>query len=110
MERIQAKAILELANGPTTPEADAFLHEKEVKVIPDILANAGGVVVSSFEWEQNLTHEQWEEEVVNQKLKDTLVPQAELVWNKAEELNTTLRMAAYVVALERLASVPRQGE
>lgn len=104
--RIKAKAILELANGPTTPEADAVLHEKGIKVIPDILANAGGVVVSSFEWEQNLKNERWTEEEVSEKLQALLVPQAKLTWEKAVTLGSTLRMAAYAVALERLSNVP----
>ncbi len=101
--KISAKMILELANGPTTPEADEILHERGIAVVPDILANAGGVVVSTFEWEQNLAKENWSEEKVLEKLKETLVPQAELIWQKAEAAKIPLRVAAFVVALERLA-------
>lgn len=101
--RISAKFVLELANGPTTPEADDILYQKGTAVIPDILANAGGVVVSTFEWEQNLAGENWTEENVLKKLKDTLVPQAELIWQKAEEKKVPLRVAAFIVALERLS-------
>ncbi len=100
--KISAKMILELANGPTTPEADEILHERGIAVVPDILANAGGVVVSTFEWEQNLAKENWSEEKVLEKLKETLVPQAELIWQKAEATKIPLRVAAFVVALERL--------
>jgi glutamate dehydrogenase/leucine dehydrogenase len=101
---IKAKMILELANGPTTPDADLLLQARGIKVVPDILANAGGVVVSTFEWEQNRKGEHWSEEEVLAKLKETLVPQAEAIWQKAETGKTTLRTAAFVVALERLAS------
>jgi glutamate dehydrogenase (NAD(P)+) len=109
-DRVQAKLILELANGPTTPEADEALHAKGVKVIPDILANAGGVVVSTFEWQQNRGGERWSEAVVFDKLRDTLVPQAESIWQSAESRNVTLRTAAFLLALERLANVPKIRE
>ncbi len=101
--RIKAQVILELANGPTTPDADAILHERGIKVIPDILANAGGVVVSTFEWEQNRAGEHWSEAEVLARLKGTLVPQAETIWKQAKEMNTTLRTAAFVLALKRLS-------
>ncbi len=109
-DRVQAKLILELANGPTTPEADEALHAKGVKVIPDILANAGGVVVSTFEWQQNRGGEKWSEAVVFDKLRDTLVPQAESIWQSAEIRDVTLRTAAFLLALERLANVPKIRE
>ncbi len=100
--RIKAKMVLELANGPTTPEADEILFKAGVIVVPDILANAGGVVVSTFEWEQNRSGEKWREEEVLNKLRDTLVPQAKLIWEKAETGKLTLRTAAFLLALERL--------
>ncbi len=102
--RIKAKVILELANGPTTPDADDVLFAKGVVVIPDILANAGGVVVSSFEWEQNLLGEHWTEQVVFEKLHTLLSKEALTVWDHSQTLHTDLRRAAFVVALERLAA------
>lgn len=101
-DRVKAKIVLELANGPTTPEADDLLHKAGVRVIPDILANAGGVVVSTFEWQQNRHGESWSEKEVLEKLKETLVPQAEAVWQKSLTMNTTLRTSAYLLALERI--------
>lgn len=101
-EDIKAKVILELANGPTTPEADEILFKKNIKVIPDVLANAGGVVVSSFEWEQNLNHQHWTKEIVLEKLKQIMTSQSVIVWTKAIDLQITLRQSAYLVALERL--------
>lgn len=101
---LRAKSVLELANGPTTPEADHILFERGIRVVPDILANAGGVVVSTFEWEQNKKGEYWDEGEVLKRLQDTLVPQAEEVWQRADTLNVPLRVAAYVLALERLAN------
>lgn len=99
---IQAKTILELANGPTTPEADEILFKKGIVVVPDILANAGGVIVSTFEWEQNLKGENWTEDEVYKKMLDILTKEAKNIWSKANSLNTDLRKAAFIVALERL--------
>ena len=106
--RIQTKLVLELANGPTTPEADDMVFARGVTVIPDILANAGGVVVSTFEWEQNLKNEHWTEEVVLQKLQQLLAKEAVHVWKHATELKTDLRRAAFVVALSRLDATLRK--
>ncbi len=102
---VQAKVILELANGPTTIEADETLKEKGVIVIPDILANAGGVAVSYFEWEQNRSGEKWVKDDVLRKLKEKMESAAEKVWNESIEKNITLRDAAYVVALKTLGDM-----
>jgi glutamate dehydrogenase/leucine dehydrogenase len=107
---IQTKLVLELANGPTTPEADDILFARGITVIPDILANAGGVVVSTFEWEQNLKNEHWTEEVVLQKLQQLLAKEAVHVWKHATELKTDLRRAAFVVALSRLDATLRKAQ
>lgn len=99
---IQAKVILELANGPTTPGADDVLFEKGVPVVPDILANAGGVTVSTFEWEQNKKGEKWNEEEVFEKLREIMTREGNAVFEKAQSLKTDMRRAAFVLALERL--------
>jgi glutamate dehydrogenase/leucine dehydrogenase len=101
---VKAKFILELANGPITPEADEILFEKGVPVIPDILANSGGVTVSTFEWEQNLQGEHWTETDVNAKLKTILDAESRTIHEKSVALKTDMRRAAFIVALERIAS------
>ncbi len=99
---IKAKVVIELANGPTTTLADDILFSKGIAVIPDILANAGGVTVSTFEWEQNLKNEHWSEEQVLEKLKTIMDTQSDIVFDKAESLHTDMRRAAFIVALERI--------
>lgn len=103
-KNIKAKVILELANGPTTPEADDILYANGSVVVPDILANAGGVIVSTFEWEQNLKNEHWTEEEVNKRLEEILSREAINIYKKSKEKNTDLRRAAFIVALERIQS------
>lgn len=99
---IKAKFILELANGPITPEADDILFNKGIPVVPDILANSGGVTVSTYEWEQNLKGEKWSEVEVFKKLKELLETESLAVYEKANELKTDLRRGAFVLALERI--------
>ncbi len=101
-KNIKTKLIVELANGPTTPEADDILFARGIPVVPDILANAGGVTVSTFEWEQNLKKEHWTEVDVFEKLKKIMDEETEVIWNKSKELNTDIRRAAFIVALERI--------
>ncbi|MDO8435514.1 MAG: Glu/Leu/Phe/Val dehydrogenase [bacterium] len=102
-ESIKAKIILELANGPTTPEADAVLQRKGVVVVPDVLANAGGVTVSYFEWDQNMKNEHWSEQDVFAKLKPKMEEAFEAIWQRSQSEQCSLRVAAYEVALERIA-------
>jgi glutamate dehydrogenase (NADP+) len=101
---VKAKVVLELANGPITPEADAVLDSKNVVVLPDILANAGGVTVSYFEWVQNRQGFYWPVEEVNARLKVMMESEGEGVWDLARKRGISLRSAAYVHALSRLAT------
>lgn len=100
---INARLVLELANGPTTPEADDILFAKGIHVVPDILANSGGVTVSTFEWEQNLKKEKWTKEEVFLKLKEKMEKEAVKVLDYSRENNTDLRRGAFVLAMERLS-------
>lgn len=101
---IHAKYVLEMANGPTTSEADEILSSRGVNVIPDILANAGGVAVSYFEWYQNMHDEKWAKEDVFDKLEEKMRAAARAVYNDSLSHGISLRDAAYTVALTRLAS------
>jgi glutamate dehydrogenase/leucine dehydrogenase len=101
---IGARVIVEAANGPTTTAADEILQKKGVTIVPDILANAGGVVVSYFEWLQNLQSVKWEEEEINRKLENIMVKAFHDVWSMAEEHGTSLRMGAFMLALERIVA------
>jgi glutamate dehydrogenase (NAD(P)+) len=129
--RIAARLVVEGANGPTTPEADGILTARGIAVVPDILANAGGVIVSYFEWVQNTENQQWDLEEVNQKLRRKLLHATEAVLTKQAELvrdlpvirealgetrkrrpvpevslePVTMRAAAYVLAISRVAAV-----
>ena len=103
-DRIQARWVLELANGPTTPEADPILQRRGVTVLPDILANAGGVVVSYFEWVQNMHSERWLREEVQARLAMTMRSAFEAVTDLASRKGVSLRVAAYAIALERIAT------
>jgi len=105
--RISTEVVLELANGPTTPEADEILYKNGVHVVPDILANAGGVTVSYFEWLQNKEGEHWTKEEIWQRLEPIMRNSFKAIWDKHKELNTDLRRAAFALALERLDTAIR---
>lgn len=102
-ERIRARIVLELANGPVTPEADRILQRRGIRVIPDILANAGGVTVSYFEWVQNRQGYYWTADEVHSRLKTIMQAESRKIWTLAELKGIELRTAAYVHALDRLA-------
>ena len=106
-DRIKAKIVIEAANGPTSVEADEILNKKGVKVLPDILSNSGGVIVSYFEWVQNLQNFYWEEVDVNAKLKRQIVGAFNDVFDAREKYDCTFRVAAYIVALNRLVTAKK---
>lgn len=103
-KKIRASIILEMANGPTTLEADAILKKKGITVIPDVLANAGGVAVSYFEWEQNRKNKHWKKADVFVRLKKLMDDATDTVVNVAKKRKVSLREAAYITAVERIAT------
>lgn len=106
--KAKAKFILEMANGPTTPEADEIFAQNGVTVVPDILANSGGVCVSYFEWYQNVNGEKWTKEEVLKKLDEHMVAAFKAVHEAQKKHSCTLRTAAYIVALQRMAEEMNQ--
>ena len=100
---VKAKLVLELANGPVTPEADQILARKDVVVLPDILANAGGVTVSYFEWVQNKQGYYWTEREIHERLQEIMEREGRAIWNISKNKGVSVRTAAYVHALGRLA-------
>jgi glutamate dehydrogenase (NAD(P)+) len=107
VKNVKAKIICEGANGPTSAAADAVLDEKGVFVIPDILANAGGVTVSYFEWVQNRGGYYWDEPTVNERLKSIMVNSFRDVLKLSQQHKVNMRTAAYMVAISRVATVHR---
>jgi glutamate dehydrogenase (NAD(P)+) len=107
--RVQARWIVELANGPTTPEADHELERRGITVFPDILANAGGVVVSYFEWVQNMHSEKWVREEVEARLSLTMRRAYESVADLANRKQVSLRLAAYAIAIDRMIAALKAG-
>jgi glutamate dehydrogenase (NAD(P)+) len=104
---LDCKVVVEGANEPTTPTADRILEERKIAVIPDFLANAGGVTVSYYEWAQNLQQYRWTHEQVNKELKATITKAYVSVRDLAKEKGTTFRTAAYAIALQRVAEAER---
>ena len=104
VEKLNCRVIIEAANGPVTPPADDILFKKGVYVVPDILTNAGGVTVSYFEWVQNLQQFQWTEEEVNDKLENKMVAAFNEVSSMMKLKDTSMRMAAFAVAIDRVAN------
>ncbi|MCA9358126.1 Glu/Leu/Phe/Val dehydrogenase [Candidatus Kaiserbacteria bacterium] len=101
-KEIKARVILELANGPVTPEADAILATAGAIIVPDILANAGGVTASYFEWIQNRTGDVWKERTVNERLEEAMKDATQIVYERAEREQCTLRQAAFLIGMERI--------
>ena len=106
-EQMRARIIVEGANGPTTVEADRTLEEKGVCVVPDILSNAGGVVVSYFEWVQNIQSLTWDEDEINRMLEKIMIRAFNEVWDCSKQHSTTLRLGANIVALDRIVKAKK---
>ena len=102
-DAIRAKMVVEAANGPTTPAADKILEDRGITVVPDILCNSGGVTVSYFEWVQNIQQFRWELDQVNEQLEKRMAAATDAVFTRSEEEKTSLRSAAFDIAVERVA-------
>jgi glutamate dehydrogenase/leucine dehydrogenase len=106
-DRLNCRMIVEGANSPTTPKADEILADKGIYVIPDVMANAGGVVVSYFEWVQNLQHFRWDEREVNDKLGTIMRRAYREVVTRSQEQDVSLRLAAFELGIERVLEAAR---
>ncbi len=106
-KELKADYVVEAANGPTTRDADLILEERNITVMPDILSNAGGVIVSYFEWVQNKESARWEDEKTNRKLRNLLTEAFNQVWQTYEEKQVSFRMSAYMVALNRIVETKK---
>ncbi|MCU1493095.1 MAG: glutamate dehydrogenase/leucine dehydrogenase [Acidimicrobiaceae bacterium] len=106
-ERLGARVIVEAANGPTTPEADPVLERRGIVVVPDVLANAGGVTASYFEWAQSRQGYAWESDLVATRLRATMVRAFDAVWMRSEDLKVSLRRGAFALGIERVAEATR---
>ena len=106
-KELKADYVVEAANGPTTRDADLILEKRNITVMPDILANAGGVIVSYFEWVQNKESARWEDEKTNRKLRNLLTEAFNQVWQTYEEKQVSFRMSAYMVALNRIVETKK---
>jgi glutamate dehydrogenase (NAD(P)+) len=102
-DRVRARIVCEGANGPVTPTADRILEEKGVLILPDVLANAGGVVVSYFEWVQGLQEYFWREDEVNARLYEIVSRAFDETWTLQEDRGVPMRLAAYGLAVQRVA-------
>ena len=104
---VKSNLIVELANSPITPAADIILNDKKIEIIPDILANSGGVIVSYFEWVQNLQNYYWTEEEVENRLKKKMIDNSRDVYEFAKEKYLTLRIASYLLSMKRIIDVEK---
>ncbi|OTG91916.1 Glu/Leu/Phe/Val family dehydrogenase [Acinetobacter sp. ANC 3813] len=107
-QRLKAKMILEGANGPTYPEADDILRERQIMIVPDVICNAGGVTVSYFEWVQDMASYFWSEAEINDRLDKLMIQAVEDVWTCANNNACTLRTAAYILACERILKARKE--
>lgn len=110
VQKIKAKAIVELANGPITPEADQGLFQKGINVVPDILANTGGVIVSYFEWLQNLKNEHWSEKDVLEQLENIIKKEFNNIWVISQQKKVDLRTAAYILGIGRIVEAMKSQQ
>ena len=107
-QKISTKVVVEGANGPTTPAADDILQQRDILVVPDVLANAGGVTVSYFEWVQDFSSFFWTEEEINARLEQIMVGAFDAIWKLSEERNVSLRTATFIIACQRVLAAREQ--